>query len=281
MNLHPTSASRILVLPVCTFVLLATFVAGPQNAEGQSGQGQGEEGKVTALGRLEPRGGVIRVAGPSQAAVVISELFVAEGDVLEKGQVIARLDSHARNRARVQARVAELEEAERELGRSAKLRAGRAASAAARDTAEMRVKVAKANLAEARAELALSEVRAPIDGQVLALHALEGERVDSAGIIELGRTGEMYAIAEVYETDIGRVKAGQAARITSPALAGPLTGQIERVGLMVAKMDVLGTDPIARTDARVIEVDVRLDPGQDVGKLTYLQVTVEITPQSK
>ena len=47
---------------------------------------------------------------------------------------------------------------------------------------------------------------------------------------------------------------------------------------MVAKMDVLGTDPVAKTDARVIEVDIRLDEGQDVAKLTYLQVRVEIDP---
>ena len=51
---------------------------------------------------------------------------------------------------------------------------------------------------------------------------------------------------------------------------------VERIGLMVAKMDVLGTDPIAKTDARVIEVDVRLDEGQEASDLIYLQVTVEI-----
>lgn len=239
-----------------------------------------EAGSVTALGRLEPAGGVIRVAGPSHVAVVISELFVSEGDQLEKEQVVARLDSHARNRARLQARRAELEDAERELARSSKLQAGRAASLAARDTAEMRVKVAKANLAEAQAELASSEVRAPTAGQVLAVHALAGERVGPEGIIELGRTDEMYAVAEVYETDIGRVEPGQSARITSPALAAPLTGRVEKVGLMVAKMDVLGTDPVSKTDARVIEVDIRLDPGQQASKLTYLQVTVEILPES-
>jgi HlyD family secretion protein len=211
-------------------------------------------------------------------AVVITELHVDEGDVLEKGQLIARLDTYARNSATVSARVAELEEAERELARSAKLQAGRAASRAARDTSEMKVKVAKARLAGARAELALSEVRAPIAGRVLAVHAHNGERVGAEGLIELGRTDEMYAVAEVYETDISRVREGQPAVITSAALESSLTGRVERIGLMVAKMDVLGTDPVAKTDARIIEVDIRLDEGQDVSKLTYLQVTVEIGP---
>ena len=55
-----------------------------------------------------------------------------------------------------------------------------------------------------------------------------------------------------------------------------MTGKVERIGLMVAKMDVLGTDPVAKTDARVIEVDVRLDDGQGADDLISLQVTVEI-----
>ena len=78
--------------------------------------------------------------------------------------------------------------------------------------------------------------------------------------------------------------ATQAARTVTTARAQhmaadhPLTGVVEMIGLMVAKMDVLGTDPVAKTDARVIEVDVRIDEGQDVATLTYLQVTVQIEP---
>jgi HlyD family secretion protein len=238
------------------------------------------DGTISALGRLEPAGGVIRVAGPSHAAVVLTELRVEVGQVLKKGDIIARLDSYARHRANVDAKLAFLEDAQRELARSQKLQVGRAASAATRDTAEMEVKVARANLAGAQAELALAEVRAPIEGQVLRIHAREGERVDHEGIIELGRTNEMHAIAEVYETDIGRVREGQVATIKSPALPEPLTGRVERIGLTVSKMDVLDTDPVAKTDARVVEVDVRLDAHVDASKLTYLQVRIEIDPNT-
>jgi HlyD family secretion protein len=90
----------------------------------------------------------------------------------------------------------------------------------------------------------------------------------------------MYAIAEVYETDIGKVREGQIATIQSPALPSPLTGRVERIGLTVSKMDVLDTDPVAKTDARVIEVDIRLDAHQDASKLTYLQVRIEIDPNT-
>ena len=232
--------------------------------------------KVTALGRLEPRDGVTRVAGPSQAAVVIDTLMVDEGDLLESGQLIARLDSYARQSALLSRAEAQVANAERELRRSTELQKGRATSEAAREEAELAVKVERANLAAAQADLALSEVRAPAAGRVLVVHARAGERVGLEGILELGRTDEMYAIAEVYETDIGHVAKGQRARITSPALGEALTGQVERIGLLVSKMDVLGTDPVAKTDARVIEVDIRLDQGQDVQLLTYLQVHVEI-----
>ncbi len=231
---------------------------------------------VTALGRLEPRDGVIRVAGPSHAAVVITELVVSEGDQLTQGDLIALLDNYAKQSALVARAEAELEDAERELRRSEELRRGSAASEASREEAEGRLKVARANLAAAQADLALAEVRAPSAGRVLAIHARAGERVGTAGVLELGNTQEMYAVAEVYETDIRRVASGQRATVTSAALAKSLVGTVERVGLIVAKMDVLGTDPIARTDARVVEVDIRLDEGQDVEGLTYLQVTVEI-----
>jgi HlyD family secretion protein len=237
-----------------------------------------DSASVTALGRLEPRGGVIRVAGPSRPVVVIAELLVEEGDLLEPGQLICRLDSHAKERALVERARAQLEEAQREDRRSTELQRSRAASQAAREAAEVAVKVARANLAAAEADLAMAEVRAPSAGRVLVVNARAGERVGPDGILELGQTDEMYAVAEVYETDIGRVRKGQRATITSPALAAPLSGTVERIGQMVAKMDVLGTDPIAKTDARVVEVDVRLDEGQSAQALTYLQVTVEIAP---
>jgi HlyD family secretion protein len=88
----------------------------------------------------------------------------------------------------------------------------------------------------------------------------------------------MYAIAEVYETDIIHVKPGQTASISSPALAQPVSGTVERVGLKVGRMDVLGMDPVAEADARVIEVDILLDDVEAVKALTNLQVEVEITP---
>ncbi len=53
---------------------------------------------------------------------------------------------------------------------------------------------------------------------------------------------------------------------------------VERIGRKIGKMDVLRVDPVAKTDARVVEVEIRLDDACRVTALTNLQVEVAITP---
>jgi len=134
--------------------------------------------------------------------------------------------------------------------------------------------VARAELARAEAELELSRIRAPITGQVLEIHAREGERIESDGLLEIGDTSAMYAIAEVYETEIGGVRVGQRAQVRSPALVTALAGRVERVGLKIGKKDVLETDPVADADARVVEVEILLDDPAPAAALTNLRVDV-------
>jgi HlyD family secretion protein len=90
----------------------------------------------------------------------------------------------------------------------------------------------------------------------------------------------MYAVAEVYETDISKVRLGQRATITSDAFPAKLQGTVDQIGWEVGKKDVLSTDPAAATDVRVVEVKIGLDSAssQRVAGLTNLQVTVEIEP---
>jgi HlyD family secretion protein len=65
--------------------------------------------------------------------------------------------------------------------------------------------------------------------------------------------------------------------VRSPALPHDLEGTVERVGLKVGKLDALGTDPAAKTDARVVEVEIRLDDSAAVSGLTNLEVEVLIS----
>jgi HlyD family secretion protein len=95
-------------------------------------------------------------------------------------------------------------------------------------------------------------------------------------VVELGRVDQMYAIAEVYETDIRNVKVGQKASVKSDALARDLTGTVTRIRPKVQKLDEIGTDPAARKDARIIEVEIRLDDSAAAASLSLLQVEIEI-----
>jgi HlyD family secretion protein len=134
----------------------------------------------------------------------------------------------------------------------------------------------KKNLELANRRLERTILRAPRDGRVLQVLVREGERADAGPILKLGDTSTMYAVAEVYETDILRVKPNQRSRVTSRVLEKPLTGTVERLGWLIFKNDVLHIDPAAAADARVVQVWIRLDPSAEAPKLTNLQVDVEI-----
>ena len=145
--------------------------------------------------------------------------------------------------------------------------------------AQKELESAQAAVKKAQADLAQSFVRSPIDGEILKINTWPGELVKpETGIVELGRTEQMYVSAEVYETDISRVKAGQEAVIRADGVVGDLKGTIEKVGLRIGRPNVLGTDPVQDADARVVEVKIRLLPEDSakVKALTNLKVNVII-----
>ncbi len=229
---------------------------------------------VSSLGRIEPHDGVFQLAGPSELAVV-SQLMVEEGDRVDAGQMLARLDTYAVRAAELQRVEVALDHARRVQTRQQALKQSSFNSEAALDEAQRDVEVLQAELLAARAQLERASIKAPVAGEVLAVHARAGERIGPAGLLELGETARMYVVAEVYETDIAAIREGQGATATSPALDTPVTGTVERIGKLIAKNDVLDLDPVARMDSRVIEVFILLDEPALVASLTNLQVDVE------
>jgi len=298
---------------VCLFALLA---ASPGLAQDRQG--------VSALGRLEPENGIIRVSASSTPEAILGavlvELHAEEGDDVEQGQLLAVTDTAAvmealvreseaglefalkevdtaRSRATeacvradVAAREAERrsrlheqgvageEEAESARGEAEARKAACASATTAVRSAETGVAVAQARLARVQAELQRSYIRAPFSGRVLDVNVRPGELIAERGILELGRVQRMYAIAEVYETDIRYVKVGQRATISSPALESEITGTVKTIRHKVEKQDEIGTDPAARKDARIVEVAILLDDSGPVAGLTNLQVDVVIQP---
>lgn len=144
--------------------------------------------------------------------------------------------------------------------------------------AQAEVNRAIASVRQAQAELDLSYIRAPNDGQVLKIRTRPGEVVTEKGIVALGQTEQMNVIAEVYELDVGKVRVGQKARITSNVFPGELYGTVAEVGLQIDPQGILTTDPTADVDRRVVEVKIRLNAAdsQKVSVFTNLQVNVVI-----
>lgn len=142
--------------------------------------------------------------------------------------------------------------------------------------AEVDRALAAMNLAQANLQQAY--VRSPQDGQVFEIHTRPGEIVSDDGIANIGQTDQMYAVAEVYESDISKVYLGQRVRVVNDFLPDELQGTVDWIGLQVRRQNVINTDPSSNIDGRVIEVRIRLDPAssQKAAKFTNMQVKVVI-----
>ncbi|WP_319423209.1 ABC exporter membrane fusion protein [Pleurocapsa sp. FMAR1] len=150
--------------------------------------------------------------------------------------------------------------------------------------AEAEVRQAQAAVKTAQAELDRAYIKSPQAGTVIKTMIRPGEIVKSdEGIARIGQTKEMYAVAEVYESDVNKVKLGQPVTVTSSAIDGKLQGTVERIGLEIERQNVVNTDPTSNIDARVVEVKVKLDQAssQKVAGLTNLQVNVRIEVGSR
>lgn len=294
----PRFLPRPALRPAAAVALLLLIGSAPAGAQ-----------DVSARGRLEPRNGPRRIAGPSDLVAVVRTLQIEENDAVRQGQTIAVMDTFDLRDAAVQKiraemvsqeaavarQKAEAENARQELERAKQLAGEGVGSVSdadrwqnARTAAEAALLEATTRMESLRVSLRASEVdrdravvKSPLSGSVLKVYARAGERVGPEGIAEIGETGAMYAVAEVYETDIPRVRKGQTARITSPALGKPLTGVVERVGMKVGRLNAVGADPAARNDARAVEVRIRLDDSRAAATLVDLEVDIVISTRAK
>ncbi|ODG99978.1 ABC transporter permease [Nostoc sp. KVJ20] len=145
--------------------------------------------------------------------------------------------------------------------------------------AQADVESAVASVNQAKAEWDLSIVRSPITGQIMKINAWPGEVIGNTGIADLGRTQQMYVVAEVYETDIKKVRLGQSAIITSDALPGKLRGKVADIGLQIGKQNIFNSNLQADTDNKIVDVKIRIDNTEDnqqIAGFTDLQVEVMI-----
>jgi HlyD family secretion protein len=254
---------------------------------------------VSALGRLEPAGDVRKLAAPMGAmggSPRISSLSVQEGDRVKRGQILATFDNRPgllADLAAINARIGTLDRSiamqRREVSRYREASREGAASMVLLEEKQDELATFEGQRREALAEkrgievdLKDSQLRSPIDGTVLRVYARPGERPGSDGILSVGASDRMEAIAEVYESDIDRIRLGQSASLISEngGFSGKLKAEVLRISPQIRQRDVLSTDPTGDADARIVEVRLALDPAdaKRVQQLSGLKVIARFEP---
>ena len=146
------------------------------------------------------------------------------------------------------------------------------------EVAEAEIARAQATAARAASELALTQIRSPIAGQVIEIYTRSGEAIDEDGVLAVGQTAQMGVVAEIYQSDIGQIRIGQRAVSTSPAFSGKREGAIAQIGREVKQQSVFSKQPGENLDRRIVEVRFLLKPedSQHVSNLSNLLVQADI-----
>jgi len=130
--------------------------------------------------------------------------------------------------------------------------------------ARAQVSLAEANVALADALLDKTFIRSPLSGTVLRRQRVAGEAVTNVPPTPIAIVGDLRGLrvrAEVDETDIGRVTAGQRVEVTADAFPDrKFGGTVYRVSSRLGAKEVQTGRPADRADTKVLQVLLDLDP---------------------
>jgi HlyD family secretion protein len=243
---------------------------------------------ITATGVVEP---IERVEVKSKASGEIITLPIEEGDVVKKGDLIARLDrttaqnDYDQKEADLAVAQATLRQRDRETKRMETLVEQDLSPADDLDQALLAYELANAQLVRARANLSTSrerlddtEIRSPIDGIVLSRPVEIGQVISSGMTTVTGGTllctvanlSQVHVVASVDETDIGQVQEVMFAMIAPDAFPDmQLEGEVLRIA------------PLAQTvqNVTVFEVTTLVDNADFLLK-AGMNATVEVVISS-
>lgn len=203
---------------------------------------------VSATGVINP---INVVEVKSKASGLVEKIPIEASDVVQSGQLIARLDQtdtrNALEQAIADSQVASavLIQQENNWRRAKDLFEKNLLAQSEYDQINVEYVRAKAtlvksqsNLVLARQKMAETTVRSPIDGIVLSRTVSEGQIVASAvsnagggtTIARLAAMDRVYLTAAVDEVDIGKIRVGQRGRIVADAYPGDVFfGEVVRV----------------------------------------------------
>jgi RND family efflux transporter MFP subunit len=200
----------------------------------------------------------------------VAAIYVEAGDHVKRGQVLARLNVSVLEpqvtnlEAALEQARAEAELAEAEYRRAQAVGASGALSAeetqrrkSAAVTAGAKVKVAAAQLAEARARLARAEVRAPADGIILTRNVEVGQTATPGGeaLFRLSEGGEVELRGQVAEQDLPLLKVGQSVNVRLTGTTQVYPGHVRLLGAVIDPQTRLGMARVA------LSPDPNLRPG--------------------
>ncbi len=243
-----------------------------------------------------------RVSGMVTRIAVIDNQFVSEGDLLfeldpEPFQIaIAQAEANLK-RARISSKASRIEYDR--LQEIAKQDAG-AVSAKDLNRREAsylqslsQIDVAAENLRSAKLNLGYTRVRAAVDGYVSNINFQIGDQaVANTPILALVDSNSFWVFGYFRESEIGRIRIGDPARVTLMAYPGqPLAGEVESLGWGIAPSDgntgynlLPSIKPVFQWIrlAQRIPVRVRLDERPAGVELRYgLTASVMILPERR
>ena len=201
---------------------------------------------VTIPGTVE----AIRTVGVNaQVAGAVLQVPVEEGDRVEEGQIVARLDDRELQ-AQLRSAEAQFEVADAAFQRAEQLRERQVITQPEYEAARTAYEAARAQTEQLRTRVGFTEVRAPIGGVVTAKVVQSGDVVGGqARLLEVAEVDTMVVRVNVSELDIVDIEAGDEVQLRLDALAGEvLTASVRRVF------------PAADATTRLIPVEVALSP---------------------
>jgi HlyD family secretion protein len=135
-----------------------------------------------------------------------------------------------------------------------------------------------AQIAAARAALRETEVRGAAAGQVLRVLVHPGE-TSTGAILEVGDLSTMSATAEVYQSDLPRVRLGDPAELD--ILGDRVTGTVTRISSIVGRNQLTSVDPRALRDLRVAAVTIALERSDLAARYVNMEVDATIRPSGE
>ncbi|MFO6418973.1 efflux RND transporter periplasmic adaptor subunit [Hylemonella sp. W303a] len=271
----------LLVATALAFLLLRPKAQTPQVVQAQASGNAGPVIELQAqdhtvlrqrtLQRSLPVSGTLRAVRSALVKARVSgelqELTLREGDTVQLGQVIARIDPAEyaarlrQSKLQADAAKAQLDINQRQYQNNEALVQQGFISSTALDASLAQLNAARANYQAALAAADVAQksaddtvLRAPMSGQISQRLTQPGERVAiDARIVEIVDLSQMEIEAAISAADSVSVRVGQQARLQVEGVPETLTARVARI------------NPSAQTGSRSVLVYLKLDP-QDIAR---------------